>query len=83
MLIQRNQKLEQLLTEDCKKALEEINRSIRLTRLTDLEFDQDDEVITNLAVHLDSREVELVKEMIILAGWKNVTIRDNRVGFYF
>ena len=85
MLIHRNQKLEQMLTNDCKKALEEINRAIRLTRLSDLEFDQDDQVVVNLQTQLDSNEMHLVKEMLELAGWKNVNIRDvsTRVSFYF
>lgn len=83
MLIQRNQKLEQLLTADCKAALEEINRAIRLTTLNDLEFDQDDQVRVDLKTMLDSNEEGLVKEMIELAGWKNIRIKDNRVSFYF
>lgn len=83
MIIQRNQKLEQLLTVDCKTALEEINRAIRLTDLSDLEFDQDDQIVVSLEVMLDSGEEHLVKEMLDLAGWKNVRIKDNRVSFYF
>lgn len=83
MLIQRNQKLEQMLTEDCKKALEEINRSIRLTRLHDLQVAGDKPVLVNLETLLDASEDYLVKEMIELAGWKNVRIEDQRVSFYF
>lgn len=83
MLIQRNQKLEQMLTEDCKKALEEINRAIRLTRYIDLEFDQDDQVVVNLTTMLDNREEGMVKEMLDLAGWKNARVKDQHVSFYF
>lgn len=83
MLIQRNQKLEQMLTEDCKKALEEINRAIRLTRLSDLEFDQDDQVTVSLVTPLEEREQELVKEMLELAGWKSVRVKYMNVSFYF
>jgi hypothetical protein len=83
MLIQRNTKLEQMLTADCKKALEEINRAIRLTTLSDLEFDQDDQVIVNLETLLDTDEEHLVKEMLDQAGWKNIRVKDQRVSFYF
>lgn len=83
MLIQRSAKLEQMLTEDCKKALLEINRSIRLVNLYHIECDQDDQVVTDLETLLDNREEYLVKEMLELAGWKNVRIKDQRVSFYF
>ena len=83
MLIQRNQKLEQMLTADCKTALEEINRAIRLTNRDDLEFDGDDQIVVSLKTMLDSAEEHLVKEMLDQAGWKNVRLKDDRVSFYF
>lgn len=85
MLIQRNQKLEQLLTEDCKKALEEINRSIRLTILSELLFHptMPSAVTVRLVTPLEEKEQLLVKEMLELAGWKSVRVKYTHVSFYF
>lgn len=83
MITTRIEKLEQLLTENCRKALAEIDNEIQSVDLFDLEFDNDDIIDISLSTPLNLRVVELVREVLELAGWKNIHFRDNRVRFYF
>lgn len=83
MMFTRLDKIEQLLTEFCRRALGEIDEVIQSKELYDFEFDQNDEFIVYLTTSLDRKEEYLVTEVLVAAGWKNVTVRDGRVSFYF
>ena len=83
MITTRTEKIEQLLTEDCRKALAEIDVAIQEKGIFEFEFDQDDSFAIHLQTCLDKREDYLIKEVLELAGWKNVRIRGNHVHFYF
>lgn len=83
MITTRLEKIEQLLTDDCRKALAEIDAVICEITLDEFNFDQDDLFIVNMETQLDEKEAYLVTELLKLAGWKSITIDDDQVRFYF
>lgn len=83
MITTRTEKLEQLLTEDCRKALAEIDAVIQEKELRDFHFDQDDSFQIRLMTGLDYQEESMIRDVLELAGWKNVRVHDNHVRFYF
>lgn len=83
MITTRLEKIEQLLTADCRKALAEIDAVICEITLDEFNFDQDDLFIVNMETQLDEKEAYLVTELLKLAGWKSITIDNDHVRFYF
>lgn len=83
MITTRTEKLEQLLTENCRDALTAIDIAIQLLELGDLEFDSDDRIDVILEEPLEASEAELVTQVLDLAGWKSVLVRHRSVQFYF
>lgn len=83
MITTRTEKLEQLLTENCRDALTDIDRAIQLLELDDLEFNSDDRIDVILEEPLEMGEAELITQVLDIAGWKSVLVRGRSVQFYF
>ena len=82
MITTRVELLEKLLTVACRAALAEIDDCINEVTLDEFNFDQNDLFIINMENVLNEKEAQLVKEILKLAGWKNVTVNGDRVTFY-
>lgn len=83
MVTSRSKLIERLLTDDCRKAIAEINDVLGEMTLDEFQFDGDDLVVINMEIALSRREAALVREALEDAGWKNVRVKDNRVTFNF
>lgn len=84
MITTRTEKLEQLLTENCRKALAEIDEVIQARGFDDIDLEERDVGFPfQLKTELTVGEEVLVKEVLTLAGWKNVDLRKSWGHFYF
>lgn len=82
MITTRLERLEQLLTENCKKALAEIEEAIQRKPLEEYNFDGADAFNVPLRTALVHRERALVKEVLELSGWRYASV-SNCVHFYY
>jgi hypothetical protein len=83
MVTTRSELIERLLTEDCRKALAEVNDVIGEIKLDEFQFDGDDMFVIHMETRLYDSEAALVREVLEAAGWKSVKVKDSRVQFNF
>lgn len=84
MITTRTEKLEQLLTENCRKALAEIDEVIQARSVYEIDLvDGDFGFPFQLKTELAAGEEVLVKEVLTLAGWKDVELSKSCGHFYF
>lgn len=72
-----------LLTQQAREAIAEINVFIAEIILDELDFEQNDRFTLHLMADLTDVDAEMIRSQMETAGWKNVTIQDDTVRFYF
>lgn len=83
MVTSRSKLIERLLTDDCRKAIAEINDVIGEIKLDEFQFDGDDMFVIHMETMLYDSEAALVREVLEAAGWKSVKVKNSRVQFNF
>lgn len=82
MITTRTEKLEQLLTENSRQVLAQIDTFIQSFTMADVVALNKSPVTLDFEVSLDYEESNLVEQIVSIAGWDVIFASTNTIRFY-